>query len=690
MGKIKKLVIKGIVVLSVAFVFFVFLSTTAKQAIRNDQTERDEELFYEGFPRAFFFRGAENTKNIKYKNWEKTYNRLGGIIGKCMEEEVPGRSKNIPFFTRFKKENPQQQVLLHYNGNGRDPRDNSAKFNAGHWLYYEGSQLLENLAADTGLAEIKVKDASIYKLNIGRYKTSNEDIVIYRQTPSGTPDWNYAEQVQLIDTDTVKNTILVKRGCYGSEPLAFKAGSAMAAAHATEGPWGDKSNLMWFYNHSTFCPTDEAGNTCDDIIVKELAEKFAKGGDLQYFDGLEFDVLWNQIDLHGAQGRKIDADGDGIGDQGIIDGVNTYSTGVYEFCKDLRNALGNERLIMADGWASELQRAVPFLNGIESEGWPMHRDPKVKDWSGGWNRHLFWNLNSFQPGFSFVNFKYTQGVKQRGEVPPLAQQRLVWAAAQMFDARFTHSGYAVSHPQDGIYTEIIDELVAGVRKEKYWLGQPKGPAVRLALQQPDVLNGAGMNITDNFIEKWNGENISIQKENNSVKLYSSESGDMHFKLENIPCKGPDLLVSAMFRCDPRKNYPADMTRLINVYSSEDDYHMMTLVNENWFHATFYFRDVNQSSIDIHFEVESNEPVWIKDISIHAHPDAVYREFENGLVLGNPSSHEYQFNLNDILPGKKYKRIMASPGQDTIINNGKPEGAEITLGVREGLFLERLD
>jgi hypothetical protein len=165
------------------------------------------------------------------------------------------------------------------------------------------------------------------------------------------------------------------------------------------------------------------------------------------------------------------------------------------------------------------------------------------------------------------------------------------------------------------------------------------------------------------------------------------AGDMHFSLSGVPCRGPDLLVSLELRCDPRKDYPGDMPRLINVYSSENDYRLMSFVSGEWFHATFYFRDIAGESLDLFFEMESNEPVWIRDLTAHASPDAVYRIFENGLVLGNPAHHAYTFDLESIAPGRKYRRLTATPGQDTEVNNGQPAGPGVTLGIKEGLFLE---
>ena len=84
--------------------------------------------------------------------------------------------------------------------------------------------------------------------------------------------------------------------------------------------------------------------------------------------------------------------------------MNAYGIGVVEFCRRLREKLGPQRLILADGMAVTNQRAFRILNGIESEGWPELRDWEARDWSGGLNRHLFWNQNAFTPVFNYMRF----------------------------------------------------------------------------------------------------------------------------------------------------------------------------------------------------------------------------------------------------------------------------------------------
>lgn len=70
----------------------------------------------------------------------------------------------------------------------------------------------------------------------------------------------------------------------------------MILLHAVEGPWGEKNNLLWLYNHSTESFKDKQGRTCDDVLIAELASKFAAGGELNAFDGVEFDVLANEFE----------------------------------------------------------------------------------------------------------------------------------------------------------------------------------------------------------------------------------------------------------------------------------------------------------------------------------------------------------------------------------------------------------
>ena len=67
---------------------------------------------------------------------------------------------------------------------------------------------------------------------------------------------------------------------------------------------------------------------------------------------------------------------------------------------------------------------------------------------------------------------------------------------------------------------------------------------------------------------------------------------------------------------------------------------------------------------------------------------MYREFERGLVLANPSPRPYTFDLATLFPGRSFRRIQGSPRQDPATNNGAPVAGTLTLGPKDALFLVR--
>jgi len=687
-------------------------STAAKA--RSPQSLR---VYKEQYPRVFFFRQSEGMAangRSTYEQWEESFGRLMGIEGKVLEEEIPGRSiRNIDFFTRFKKREPDQLVLLHFNGNARDPRYESDRFFAGHWIYYNGAKILSDVPAEEGESEIRVSNPALFSVDMGRYRNANEDIGLCMLDEDGRPNWNISEQVQLISIDNKKKTIRVRRGCYGTSPRAFEAERAYAAAHATEGPWGGKSHLLWFYNYSTKCPRDKNGRLCSDILVGHLAELFGTGGALQFFDGLEFDVLHNEC---GGR-RRADCDADGRADGAYFDGINTYGIGVVEFCRKLRRRLGEYVIILADGHSVNNQRAFGILNGIESEGWPTLIDHQINDFSGGLNRHFFWDQNARALAFNYINHKFTQptdrpGIIKRPDVP-FNIHRLVFAAGVFTNSAMCYS-FSPAGGEDGLLG-IWDEFRMGQADRLGWLGKPLGPAVRIAAKQPDMLAGAGKDIGPALVKKLSGPDVNFSAEGGVLKVTAKDSklSQIKFRLQDVPCKGPDLFVYMTANAAPREHYPKEMARLVWVGIAPEQgglmqaepaqtgmqlrgknvtkaVRFMTWCNEKDFSSGFYFSQILSERIDLEFTIEGPESLRISRLSIHAHPDAIYRQFERGLVLANPSPRPYIFEPAKLFPGDKFRRIRATARQDTVTNNGKKVSDKITLGPRDALFLIKED
>jgi len=693
----------------------------APRGTRASEPVQQFPIFKAGYPRAYFFRQSEGyaaRPQISYEQWDRTFSRLMGIEGKVLDEELPGRSlRNVEFFTRFKRQHPDQLVLLHYNANARDPQYQRENYFAGHWIYWNGARITSDVPAESGETDIHVNKPQLFRMNMGRFEDRNEDIGLCTLDEQGHPNWHESEQVQLVSIDHESKIIRVRRGCYGTKPRALPAGKAYAAAHVCRGPWGGHANLMWLYNYSTRCPKDRQGRRCADVHVAELAELFGPKGKLATFDGIEFDVLRHKCAAGPRVGRNIDCDGDGRPDNAIFKGINTYGVGVVKFCKKLQELLDGRKLILADSGGLGAQRCFGILNGIESEGWPHLSDWEITGWSEGLNRHLFWNANARPPVFNYINHKFTTAGKKPGQrIRPEVDfniHRLVLATAQCMDAAICQY-YTPPVPPDGnVLLGIWDELWMGTEKRIGWLGKPLGPTVRLALKSPDLLDGVGVNELPSLLPRCKGDNVRLDIDGNRLRVSGKhdKQRELRFRLCDVPCSGPDLFVSVTMTAKPMSGYPPQVARLCCVgiakptgklvtedvpyldmwtLKQKDDKRVrfMTYVNDKPFTSGFYFSQISSRTIDLAFSFEGNESVWISDLTIHACPDVLYREFENGLVLANPARHEYVFDMDALFAGQKFRRLHGSPQQDPGTNNGSLVTGRLILQERDGLFLVR--
>jgi hypothetical protein len=680
----------------------------------------DLEIFRRGYPRAFFFRHSEyfaagryGYPALDYPQWEETFLPLNGIMGKVLSEELDHTDKrNLEYFLRFKERHPGKAVLLHYNGNARLPTHDTEGFFAGHWLYAAGTHLTQDVDADNGTAVLHVADPAIFHLGIGRFDDQNDDIGVAIVSDDGKPDWRQAEQVKLVAIDHARRTITVARGAYGTKPRAFPAGSYLAP-HMVEGPWDRGHPLSWLYNISTAAPRDAHGRNASDALLEDLVAKFGLGGPLAAFDGLEFDAF--RSTLEGPRGLPdADTDNDGIADAGIIANVNSYLLGRIAFTEALRARLP-DKLIMADGWSAIQRLAYPFLNGIESEGWPSLPDYEVVDWSGGLNRHAFWAHRGLPPRLSYINHKYNTSAEERqhGTTVNYANARLVLAAAQFTDSAFA---YLIKPAEGERVFGVFDELWQGTDHRANWLGMPLGPAVHLAEESSDLLGGKGVQWDEALIARFLGEGVAFARQTGRLVITAAGADSsprretapgslpvlpplarvddpmMTFTLPRVTIPGEDLYIALTVQAAPLVTYPG-IGRRITVRATPRTatagaIESFTLADDSPFVATFFFRSVGPGFVDLTFQIEGDAPLTVERLTMHAAADAMYRAFEYGAVFANPSTRPYTFDIQRLLPGASFRRLRGAPDQDPATNNGALVGETLTIGPKDALFVQR--
>jgi hypothetical protein len=250
--------------------------------------------------------------------------------------------------------------------------------------------------------------------------------------------------------------------------------------------------------------------------------------------------------------------------------------------------------------------------------------------------------------------------------------------------------------------QVFDELWQGMEQNPNWLGMPLAPAVHLAADSPDHLHGQGESWPKDFLGRMRGEGVEFARDAQPGMVVEPTNSDadipvlekaMVFTLPGIDVPGEDLFVSLRLRADPLEGYPAYIGRRVYVFATPEADTDRTVKEFTWangkpFTATFYFKNVGPGPVDLSFKIEGDRQVFFEELSVHSATDAMYREFENGVVFANPSTRPYTFDVGSLFPGASFRRLEGSENQDPQTNDGQPLGEELTLGPKDGLFVVR--
>jgi hypothetical protein len=578
-------------------------------------------LFNDQYPKAIYFRNAENSAanpDVSYQKWAKRWSKLDGMVVKALDEEIPGRSQEAQRkFIQYKKDNPSKLMLLHFNGNARDPNFDLDAFKAEDWTYFVGTHSTSPITASG--TQFIVADSSVFR--------NADDIALVPLKDNGDLDWLKAEQIKLISIGK-NNTINVKRGLFGSKALSHKKGKAYLAPHVSQPAIAPGSlQALWRYNFTNIA--NDGGMPIR--LTNNLLQYLGNGKSLSVFDGVEFDVLADIRGLkHHSRQTPIDYNFDGKASDEDRVFQQQYRDGVERFLTSLRNNLGDDKLILADGNELNQQRAFGILNGIESETWPSHWDPEIETWSSGMNRHLYWNEHSYSPSFSYIKLGELPQKNGGSKAPSENTRRLRFAAALFMDATI-----APAYRPLGKKLDNWSELTGGKKHYRSWLGKAVSDVKYLPLA-PAVNIEATIDNPLKTVVKQAEFTISKQHRDHSF-------GHIHFSLP----EASDVVITMNVKSNPKADFKSNRVSYMlltpnNIRTQEN----MTWAGGQDFEARFYFKKLAAGSNTIHITSDA-ESLSIANLSIQSKTELVFREFEYGLVIANPFSHRVSVAISDI-------------------------------------------
>lgn len=267
----------------------------------------------------------------------------------------------------------------------------------GHWLFYAGTTILEDLQDDESLVTVEVDDAST--LCRGTCCTDADtdeacDYVAIRMHDGTEDDWCGLEEAVVTEIDTSANTVTLARA--DAREWNADTDDVRIARHVDfDDGAGATANLKlgWAVNLSTESPVSPASmpecsgfesgpgwaffaefveeHEWNDRLATVEDDPGTLGVDESAIrpDGIQFDMArWQPY--NGSANRPVDVDNDLVVDHGFLGGEQTYGRGGNMFIEDLRARLP-EVILQVDSSTPEFgYRGYANLSGAELENFP--------------------------------------------------------------------------------------------------------------------------------------------------------------------------------------------------------------------------------------------------------------------------------------------------------------------------------
>jgi hypothetical protein len=693
------------------------------------------------FPKGIFFRGGLESVNAPNGGvvtnyapditndrpvWLNDITRLSGAFGKALTEEYTNFNvlRNVDNLSDIAAQ-PEQLTMLHFNGTGVQPSWPEAQlFGPQDWLYLQGCVSTSAVTAGATQITLPWSCLSRFRKCVKGPKSGKpgapacipENLVAVEQREDGSLNWDKTEYLKVTDrplsTDNPPPTfqISVTRGEFGTTAKRYPH-KVYIAPFSYNGPWPDWSDQpSWNFNLTR--PETQ------DKYVQALLTYLGTNGNLSQIDGITLDIsFWEAMR---NEGRKVDYNVDGVADEGYSGAENVYARGLLEFHRKLKQGLGPNKLVLADGW-NKASRDFHVLNGSESEGFSSPEDGEITSWSTGLN---FINYSSNRTTRPHLKYIVTKNLASIGALRlSMAGATILGAAIGNFNwpQQFLNScdpakEQATSLNRNGV--PIADEMVGGSLNRKLWLGNAIGGVTRTVFSAPSKNSG----LTDLRALAVGVGAVSVQQLSDRTEISPTLGTPSKFsvvikgdtdshKLKAVSTSDYTLILDiksegSLDGFDDQPLVPRRLTVTSNeqlletpsatptprpIELTKQSLELESPFGQQWKRLAFFYRNsYNNDDLGFTLEFEGSRAVSIKNVRLVHASDLLIRRFENGLVIANPSLRSVKVDLKSLypkmFPGFPYRRLTASECQDGVYNNGAPVGETITVPGQDGIFL----
>jgi hypothetical protein len=349
------------------------------------------------------------------------------------------------------------------------------------------------------------------------------------------------------------------------------------------------------------------------------------------------------------------------------------------------------------------QRCFGLFNGMEKESVLIGNDLESADeWTTQVNRLRFWNAHAYAPALSYVNWKYIVEIDGVRTWLNLDQNlaRLNLATLVNFDTAVSFYSYKMLSDPNAVH----DEAVCGADQVIGWLGTPREDCRCLATNGVDLLGGSGFDVSAVFTNriKSMGADIALSRIGSdpySLKVSSVSDGRITFRIKDIDLSSVtnrEITLMADMLSEKSGILPPAMQRQFEVRALDMEgrileEHNMFAGNGSYMPNIIFFNHLGTGdTVQIEFDFEGCGYVCLRNTGLYNAAPVLVREFDNGLVVANPSDYEVPLSLN-----AEYRHLTAQPDAwkvdyDQTVNNGALVTNPVVISARDGLFLLKTD